>query len=353
MRYTFDPSVQNREVVPMEFNKNSNREILQYAIGALLYMPGTNKKIVQKILNKEYPDLKAMVLCLEDSIGDCSVLEAERSVKYILSKLYEAMNRKNNPLSINELPLIFVRVREPEQMMRIAKACKKTMSVLTGFVWPKFDKSNANAYIRIFSIVRELVATPLYVMPIIESRAVMYKETRIENLKFIENSLQSITEYVLGIRVGGTDFSNLYSVRREIDESIWDVKVVSDAFCDIINIFGRNYVISGPVWEFFENPNKKEDRAWVDGLKKELAADRRNGMVGKTSIHPSQLRVIQESLMVSYSAYQNAIETLGLTNQSLVGVQKSFNGNQMNEAKTHINWARKTVCLARIYGVCN
>ena len=202
-------------------------------------------------------------------------------------------------------------------------------------------------------MVKDLISTPLYVLPIIESKAVMYKETRLENLKYIDSTLKSISEFVLGIRVGGTDFSNLYSIRREINESIWDVKVIADAFCDIVNVFGRNYVISGPVWEFFENSNKKDDIAWCEGLKKELADDKRNGMVGKTSIHPSQLRIIQESLIVSYSSYQNAIETLGLTNQNLLGVQKSFSGNQMNEAKTHINWARKTVCLARIYGVCN
>lgn len=352
MRYAFNSSEQPNGV-DNTFNKNSSREILQYAIGALLYMPGTNQKIANDIINKRYPDLKSMVLCLEDSIGDSSVKEAEKSVKNILIKLNDAMKRKDKPLSVDDLPLIFIRVREPEQMLRIAKSCSKYMHILTGFVWPKFDKTNANNYLKNFAIVKEQVASPLYVMPIIESMDVMYKETRMENLKFIEKALQSIAEFVLGIRVGGTDFSNLYSLRRQIDESIWDVKVVADAFVDIINVFGRNYVISGPVWEFFENPQRKEDTSWSDGLKKELAADRRNGMIGKTSIHPSQLRIIQESLMVSYYDYQNAMETIGLTNQNLVGVQKSFSGNQMNEAKTHINWARKTLLLAKIYGVRN
>lgn len=33
----------------------------------------------------------------------------------------------------------------------------------------------------------------------------------------------------------------------------------------------------------------------------------------------------------------------------ITGVEKS--NNRMNEVKTHSNWARKTICLANIYGV--
>ena len=36
-----------------EFNKFSPREVLQYAIGGLLYMPATRMKIVQDILEKK------------------------------------------------------------------------------------------------------------------------------------------------------------------------------------------------------------------------------------------------------------------------------------------------------------
>ena len=48
--------------------------------------------------------------------------------------------------------------------------------------------------------------------------------------------------------------------------------------------------------------------------------------------------------------YEDALNILGM-NQNTVGVKKSAGGNRMNEAKTHANWARKTIGLANMYGV--
>ena len=39
------------------------------------------------------------------------------------------------------------------------------------------------------------------------------------------------------------------------------------------------------------------------------------------------------------------------TNVNLTGVKKGIDGNRMNEVKTHSNWARKVIGLARVYGV--
>ena len=39
---------------PIEFNKYTERDILQYCLGATLYMPGT-KDIREKIVNHELP----------------------------------------------------------------------------------------------------------------------------------------------------------------------------------------------------------------------------------------------------------------------------------------------------------
>ena len=55
---------------------------------------------------------------------------------------------------------------------------------------------------------------------------------------------------LLFIRVGGTDFSSKFGLRRSVDSSIYNVRVVSDCLIDIINMFardGQDYVISAPV----------------------------------------------------------------------------------------------------------
>lgn len=330
------------------FDKNSGKEVLQYAVGGLLYMPGTNTKIVKTILGKKNPNIKSLVLCLEDAIGDSMVEQAEQCVKTILSELYTAIC--NNSFSISDLPLIFIRVREVGQMSRLAQSFGESICILTGFVLPKFNR-NATDYIHEFENVLENVSTPLYLMPIIESKDVIYKPTRIQSLCHIYESIKGISDHVLCIRVGGTDFCNIYGIRRPINSTIWEIGVIADCLCDIINVFATDYVVSGPTWEFFENKDAPEQNAWSCGLQKELFYDRLNGIIGKTCIHPSQLPLVQQSLIVSETDYHNALQILGMSGQSFVGVKKGTNGNQMNEVKTHINWAKKIVALAGIYGI--
>lgn len=330
------------------FDKNSGKEILQYAVGGLLYMPGTNRKISKKILNKENPNIKSMVLCLEDSIGDSIVEQAEECVRQTLNELYCAITA--GEFSVADLPLIFIRVREHGQMTRLVQKCGSSISTITGFVVPKFTKSNATNYINEFEDILDTVDSPLYLMPIIESKDVMYKPSRMENLCYVYNAIKKISDHVLCIRVGGTDFCNIFGIRRPMNATIWDIKVVSDCISDIINVFATDYVVSGPTWEFFENKDDPSQTAWADGLKNELFYDKLNGIIGKTCIHPSQLPYVQQSLIVTESDYTNALQVLSMSSQSFVGVKKGTSGNQMNEAKTHINWAKKVLALAGIYG---
>lgn len=345
MKYTYRSDIELEEKPNMDWNKNTPKEILQYAIGGLLYMPATNIKIVDDILTNRYPNLKSFVLCLEDSIGDSMVEEAEKNLGQILKRLSESL--ENGTLTINNLPLIFIRVRECGQMTKLFIRFGEYFKVITGFVLPKFDKTNAIRYVEEFKMILNNVNYNLYVMPIIESKNAMYKQIRTENLVAINNTIKEISKNVLGIRLGGADFCGIFGLRRDINHTIWDMHVIADCLADIINVFGRNYIVSGPVWEYF---GKDQDANWAQGLIKELEMDYINGLVGKTAIHPTQLEIIQESLIVSYENYKDAINILGMR-QDIVGVQKGYGTDKMNEVKTHSNWAKKIICLANIYGV--
>lgn len=90
----------------------------------------------------------------------------------------------------------------------------------------------------------------------------------------------------MNIRVGGNDFSNLYGLRRNEHQNIYEIGVIRDILANIINVFADTYVVSGPVWEYFK---KGSDTAWEKGLRKEIELDLLNGFIGKTCIHPSQL----------------------------------------------------------------
>jgi citrate lyase beta subunit len=166
----------------------------------------------------------------------------------------------------------------------------------------------------------------------------------------MNDALRKIQDRVLNIRVGGADFCSIFGIRRSVHDDIYDIGPVRSVLNDIVNVFGKNYVVSGPVWEYFENKERPEDTRWADGLRRELYADHLNGFLGKTSIHPSQLPLIQESLIVDKYDYEDALNILGM-NENTTGVKKSSDGNRMNEVKTHKNWARKIIGLAHIYGV--
>lgn len=360
MRYDYSNEGRNKYLyhnIPMaveaeEWDKNSGKEVLQYAVGALLYMPASNTKIAQKIISGEYSFVKAMVLDLEDSLGDDLVGFGQRTIKSTIRELGEAV--ESGEITLSDIPLIFIRVREAKHITDAHKMLKKDMQYITGFNIPKFDKTTCDEYIDTFIKVRDTVKSEcnsdLYIMPIIENKNTMYRQLRMDNLLYMNDALRKISDSVLNIRVGGADFCQVYGIRRSMNDDIYDIGVVRSVLNDIINVFGKSYVVSGPVWEYFENSEHPEDTRWSDGLKKELYADHLNGFLGKTSIHPSQLPFIHESLIQTVVDYEDAMNILGM-NTNTTGVKKSSGGNRMNEAKTHVNWARKTIGLAKMYGV--
>lgn len=360
MKYDYSNEGRNKYLyhnIPMaleaeEWNKNSGKEVLQYAVGSLLYMPASNTKIAKKIISGEYSFIKSMVLDLEDSLGDDLVGFGQRAIVTTIRELGQAV--EDNIITINDIPLIFIRVREAQHILDAKDMLKDDIKYITGFNIPKFDKNSCDKFIETFKEVQKYTKdnydTDLYIMPIIENKNTMYRQLRMDNLLYMNDALREITSHVLNIRVGGADFCSVYGIRRSMHDDIYDIGVVRSVLNDIVNVFGKSYVVSGPVWEYFEDKDNPEDTQWSDGLKKELYADRLNGFMGKTCIHPSQCSFIQESLMVNKEDYEDAMNILGM-NTNTTGVKKSTHGNRMNEAKTHTNWARKTIGLAKMYGV--
>lgn len=336
-------------VEPNSFDKDSGKEVLQYAVGGLLYMPASNTKIANKIITGEYSFIKSMVLDLEDSLGDDLVGFGIRTIQDTINKLATAV--ESGELSYSMIPLIFIRIRDFGQMTKISKMLKGNMKYISGFNIPKFDSLNSDKYIEEFrEVSNTYTEKTLYIMPIIENKSALYRQLRMENLLKINDGLRTITNNVLNIRVGGADFCSVFGIRRGIEDNIYDIGVVRSVLNDIVNVFGKSYIVSGPVWEFFENKENTSDTRWKTGLEHELYKDRLNGFFGKTSIHPTQLPIIQKSLIVKNDEYLEAVSILGM-NENSIGVKKSISGNRMNEVKTHTNWARKVVGTANIYGV--
>lgn len=335
-------------VDPKPFNKYTYKDVLKYAIGANMYMPATKEDIFDKLINNKFREIGAITLCCEDAIPEDKVEDAEINILDVLNRLYEKSLKEENLL--DRLPLIFIRVRNVDQFKALSKKLTKNhVKNLAGFNFPKFNSINGREYFKTLDELATKHNETLYGMPILEDKRVIYQETRINELVEIKNILKDYAKYVLNIRVGGTDFSSIYGLRRSVNNTIWDIRAISNCLIDILNIFLRedeNFVVSGPVWEYF---SWDENSPELKGLKKELDLDIQNGFQGKTIIHPSQIDTVNESYIVNYYEYidaKNILEASG-------GVFKSEEGNRMNEVNPHRNWAYKILAKANIFGVAD
>ena len=352
---------------PVEFNKWTDKHLLQYCLGGTLYMPGT-QDIVQKLLSKATPGLNSMVMCFEDAISEDNLSLAEENVLSLLDALASAVDEKN--IEINNIPLIFIRVRSTEQFMSFSDMLtKRRANILTGFVFPKFYSANARIYLNNLKALNQKFETILYGMPILEGKAIAYSETRVGELESLKLILDEYQKYILNIRIGGTDFSSLFGVRRGINTSLYDILPVRDAISDILNFFSRiedSYTVSAPVWEYFlayadddieqyigDNIHRsllskeKIVNEAIDGLLREILQDKTNGMVGKTVIHPSHLHFVNAMQAITLEEFEDATQIL----QANGGVVKSGEGNKMNEVGPHRSWAEKVILRAKAYGV--
>lgn len=350
---------------PVCFNKYTDRSLLQYCLGATMYMPGT-KDFVRKIVDKSYPGLTSMVMCFEDACPEEDVPAAELNSIHLLDELNRLV--KEGSLDYNAIPLVFFRVRNIEQFRHFSSLLKEEhVRFITGINFPKFNSVTADEYMRHLKELNERFGEVIYGMPIIEDRRVAYKESRLDELIAIKSVLDKYKDLVLNIRVGGTDFSSCFGVRRGINYTIYDILTVSNCLMDILNVFTRDndYTVSGPVWEYFKaNKNMKAMAELpkvdlqqtilkrkaivndaVDGLMRELVLDQANGFMGKTCIHPSHLNYINGMLAVTRDEYDDAYQIM----HSSGGVVKGTKG--MNEIGPHKAWAERILRRADAYGV--
>ena len=314
------------------------RDDYPYRVGGLLYTPALTENIAEKLISHSISNLTALALCLEDSISDDSLEQAEIQLKRTLVILKD---------SGAELPLLFVRIRSVEHLEKIHTFLGEAESIITGYVLPKFDLTNCEPYcqkIREYNVERK---NRLYIMPILESKTVADIGNRVDILWTIKHHLDEVHEYILNVRVGGNDFSNMYGLRRTETQNIYQIGVIRDILVNIINVFASDYVVSGPVWEYF---GTDDSQSWAIGLRKEIELDQLNGFIGKTAIHPSQLPIIYESLKVRRCDYDDASSIVNWSAGGLA-VAKSQDGQRMNEVKCHYKWAQRILMLAGIYGI--
>lgn len=356
-------------VPPQRFGHRDPKAVLEVALGATLYMPGTRPTICADIVKQRDAGSTSMVLCLEDAIRDADVPAAEAN---IVTQLREFAALQTEP------PLLFVRVRNPGQVVQLTKELGDAANVLTGFVLPKFTPRSGPTSLEALAEASSLAGVPLYAMPVLETPEVLHVEHRRETLLETRALLEGHRGSVLAVRVGATDLCGLYGIRRERDLTVWDIAVVREALADVVNVFARgcDYTVTGAVWEYFSGgerifkpqvreapfsrPDLPEARrirsalvaADLDGLLREIVLDKATGMLGKTVIHPTHVRLVHALSVVTHEEYVDAAHVCELDASGAGGgVTRSSYLNKMMEGKPHLLWATQVLRRAAAFGV--
>ncbi|MCI8430577.1 MAG: HpcH/HpaI aldolase/citrate lyase family protein [Lachnospiraceae bacterium] len=314
--------------------------VLYYSVGPLLYCPANHTGIADSLIQERFGVHYSLALCLEDTISDHHVEAAEQQLVATVKALQAASEKKHF-----FRPGIFVRVRNPQQIGKLLRLLENDTRLMSGFILPKFSFKNADSYMEAILAANQNSKKTLYMMPILEDPALTDLRTRHELLYGLKEKLDSMEELVLNVRVGGNDLCHIYGFRRSPKESIHSIRAISDIFSDIIAVFGKNYVVSGPVWEYYRGKH------WKKGFKQELKEDRLCGFTGKTVIHPKQIQLVNEAYQVSEKDLADARSILEWDKASPSLVSGSASRERMNEYKVHSNWAKRILLLSTAYGI--
>ncbi|MFC4493096.1 HpcH/HpaI aldolase/citrate lyase family protein [Streptomyces ovatisporus] len=360
---------------PVEFTAEAPGSTLAAALGATLYCPATRPSLAADVVKQARLGVVSMVLCLEDSIGDSDVAAGEDN---LVRQLETLAGRGGTPpdgeTGGDEIPLLFVRVREPGQIADLVARLGPAAQLLSGFVLPKFTEERGIPFLEALTEAEAAAGRRLFAMPVLESPELLHLETRAATLSGIARAVDKYRERVLALRLGVTDFCSAYGLRRTPEMTAYDVQLVASVIGDVVNRLGRadgtGYTVTGPVWEYFRlqerifKPQLRQSiftgRAEelrtalidhdIDGLLREIELDRANGLLGKTCIHPSHVAPVHALSVVSLEEYSDATDILR-PERSGGGVVRSAYTNKMNEVKPHRAWAERTLLRAELFGV--
>ncbi|GHI08055.1 ATP/GTP-binding protein [Streptomyces cellostaticus] len=354
---------------PCTFTADSPARLLSAALGATLYSPATRPRLADDIVKQAGNGVVSMVLCLEDSIDDADVAEGEENLVGQFADLDARAGA--------ELPLLFIRVRAPEQIPDLVRRLGASVRLLSGFVIPKFTEERGIPFLESLSSAEADSGRRLFAMPVLESPELLYRESRVDTLEGIARAVDKFRDRVLALRLGVTDFCSSYGLRRAPDMTAYDVQIVASVIADVVNMLGRadgtGFTVTGPVWEYFRVPERmfkpqlrqspflevqavelreKLIEHAMDGLLREISLDQANGLLGKTCIHPSHVLPVHALSVVSHEEFSDAQDILR-PERGGGGVLRSAYTNKMNEVKPHRAWAERTLLRAEVFGVAN
>lgn len=291
-----------------------------YALGATLYMPATREDILEVVFGRKIPELRSLVVCLEDAVAPVDVATALDNLREVLLRIETVGGRPENG------PLLFVRPRDA-QMAAVLNDWP-LMRHVDGFVVPKLSLGNLHSW-------EQAVTNPaLALMPTLETPEVFNPLAMADLGQALKGSLD---QRIIALRIGGNDLMGCLGLRRNPAMTLYGTPMgyVIPMLAGVMGSLG--FALTAPVFEQLATP---------EILEQELALDISHGLVGKTAIHPSQITTIQNALRVSLEDMNSARMIL---NSAAAAVFK-YN-DAMCEPATHYKWATRIMERAKWHGV--
>jgi len=294
--------------------------ISPFALGATLYMPATRDDILEIVLGQKIPELRSLVVCLEDAVAAIDVDQALDNLGGLLTAIDRLGGR------CDQGPLLFVRPRNAHMAARLNDWA--LMKHVDGFVVPKLTLDSLGAWER-------AVGNPqLYLMPTLETAEVYDPGAMVELGQALKASLD---RRILALRIGGNDLMGCLGLRRNPATTLYSTPM-SYVIAMLAGVMGsQGFALAAPVFEQLATPHL---------LCEELELDIAHGLVGKTAIHPSQIGLIHEALRVNLDDLNSARL---IVNDVAPAVFR--HNDAMHEPATHYKWALGILERAKWHGV--
>ncbi len=292
------------------------RKLSPIQLGGSLYIPATHKNVHGVCNANKYPNLRSCIIDTEDAIGEDELDIALNNISKMLEN-YEAKNL-----------LVFIRPRNPDVLKAILKI--KNIEKIDGFSLPKFSTEVMRQYAQAIS----MSDYDFHLMPVLESLDIFSREKLEEIRSFLLKSNLS----VLCLRLGGEDMMQYLGLKRKCEDNIYELVAPAKVIADVLNTFKPfGFNVSATVFNCIDKHELYEHN---------VQEDLRQGLIGKTIIHPNQIEPINKAYKVTQKEYDMALKMLDKNTKAII-----VQDGQMGEKFAHTSWAKTILQRYEFYGL--
>ena len=292
------------------------RDLSPIELGGSLYIPATHKNVNDVCNADKYPQLRSCIIDTEDAIGEDDLVFALENITKML-ETYEPKRLR-----------LFIRPRNPQVLKQLLKI--KQIERIDGFSLPKFSTEVMREYAQILTLCEHR----FYIMPVLESLDLFSKE----RLEEIRSFLLTCKLPVLTLRLGGEDMMQFLGLKRRCEDNIYALVAPSRVIADVLTCFKPyGFNVTATVFNCIH-----QDALYRENVEEDL----RQGLLGKTIIHPHQIDAINEAYKVSRQEFEMATKMLEQDTKAII-VQEG----QMGEKFAHTAWAKVILERQRFFGL--